>query len=315
VTIGVYQDQDPPELEIREPEDGTPWDQDLITVHIVADDDAVLWLNGRRLTVTGDVTMNILLLEGENLISVKAMDPAGNIATETVTVIRDTEPPSLLVTTPAAMEVWTNAASLEVEGIALKATSVKAGGQAADFDEATGIFTVTVPLSVGRNNVTVEASDGVNVVSQTITVWVNRDPPLLIVNAMEPVIKTPSVTITGETEAGIDVVTLEVGGSLTEYTVDYTGEFAVTLNLIDGTYDIKVIAIDEYGNVAEGLTGAFTVKAKDYLPDGEEETGPSVEPLHIGLILAVIGIALLVAAYASAHYITKRRREEFEEDY
>jgi hypothetical protein len=161
--------------------------------------------------------------------------------------------------------------------------------------------------------VTVEASDGVNVVSQTITVWVNRDAPKLTVDGMEPVVKTPSVTIRGETDAGIDIVTLVVGGSPTDYTVDYDGKFAVTLNLVDGTYDVKVLATDEFGNVAEGTTGTFDVKARDYMPDGEDTAGQSVEPLHIGLILAVIGIALLVAAYASAHYITKRRREELDE--
>jgi uncharacterized protein YfaP (DUF2135 family) len=313
MTIVLYQDQDPPGLEIMDPDDGTRWDLDIITVHIMADDDAILWLNGTPPTETGDVSVNILLLEGDNTITAKAMDAAGNIATETVVVIRDTVPPSLLVTRPSVLEVWTNAAALEVEGIALKATGVKAGGETASFDEATGIFTATVTLSVGLNNVTVEASDGVNVVSQTITVWVNRDAPKLTVDGMEPVVKTPSVTIRGETDAGIDIVTLVVGGSPTDYTVDYDGKFAVTLNLVDGTYDVKVLATDEFGNVAEGTTGTFDVKARDYMPDGEDTAGQSVEPLHIGLILAVIGIALLVAAYASAHYITKRRREELDE--
>ncbi len=315
VTIVVHQDQDPPYLEVREPADGTVTNQDLITVHIITDDDAVLWLNGRRLTTTGDVTTNILLLEGENMVKVKAMDPAGNEEIVTVNVIRDTEPPSLVVTKPDAMEIWTNVMALDIEGVALKATSVKAGDQTATYDPVTGIFSISASLFEGRNNVTVEASDGVNTVSTTITVWVNRNAPVLNVDAVEHMVKTPSVTISGSTEVGIDIVTVVVSDVPSEHMVEYDGTFAVTLNLADGDYDIKVMATDVYGNTAEQSTGTFTVKSKDYLPDGEEEEGPAVEPLHIGLILAVIGIALIIAAYASAHYITRRRREELEESY
>ncbi|MCK5252052.1 MAG: hypothetical protein KAQ96_03850 [Thermoplasmata archaeon] len=314
VTIIVYQNQDPPYVEIMEPSDGTKTDQEIITVHIMTDQDATLWLNGRMLSETGDVTMLILLLEGENTITVRAMDRAGNEAIESVSVTRDTEPPSLVITSPDVMEIWTNAAGLDVAGIALKATSVKAGGQGADFDRTTGIFTATVPLSEGLNNVTVEASDGVNVVSETIIVWVNRNAPLLNVASVEPVVKTPSVTISGETKVGIDIVTLEVKGSLTDYPVAYDGTYAVTLKLYDDTYDIKVMATDSYGNVAEATTGSFTVKAKIIIDDPTDDEGFAVEPLHIGLILAVVGIALLVAAYASAHFITKRRREELEDN-
>ena len=313
MTILVYQDQAPPYVEIMEPADETKTDQEIITIHIMTDPDATLWLNGRMLSETGDVTMLILLLEGENTITVRAVDPAGNVATESVSVTRDTEPPSLVITRPDVIQIWTNAAGLEVEGIALKATSVKAGGQGADYDMATGIFTATVPLSEGLNNVTVEASDGVNVVSQTITVWVNRNAPLLNVDSVETVVRTPSVTISGETEVGIDIVTLVVEGSPKDYPVDYDGTYAVTLKLADNTYDIKVMATDSYGNVAEATTGSFTVKANIVITDPTDDEGFAVEPLHIGLILAVVGIALLVAAYASAHFITKRRREELEE--
>ncbi|MCJ2540295.1 MAG: hypothetical protein LN414_03375, partial [Candidatus Thermoplasmatota archaeon] len=86
------------------------------------------------------------------------------------------------------------------------------------------------------------------------------------------------------------------------------------LKLADDTYDIKVKATDSYGNVAETATGNFDVRAKVIFGDPNDDEGFAVEPLHIGLILAVVGIALLVAAYASAHFITKRRREELEEN-
>ncbi|UCC92952.1 MAG: hypothetical protein JSW25_09875, partial [Thermoplasmata archaeon] len=314
VTIMVHQDQDPPSVEITDPDDGHITDMGLIQVTIEADDDAQLWLNGRMLTETGSVTINILLVEGENTITARAEDMAGNVATDTIMVTRDTEPPSLVVTMPEVMEVWTNAAALEIEGVALKATTVKAGGVSANLDEDTGVFTVSVPLSVGVNNITVEASDGVNVVSELLTVNVNRDSPTLNVDTVEPTIKTSSVTITGNTEAGIETVGINYDGTNTiMFPVEYDGTFSVTLSLADGTYDVTVSVVDEYGNTAERSTGGFTVKDKGLREDTTDDGGFTFEPLHLGLILAVIGIALIIAAYASAHSITQRKREELEE--
>jgi len=314
VTILVYQDQDPPNLEIQEPANEDVTMDSLIQVHIVTDEDAKLWLNGRLLSVTGDVQMSILLVEGENTISVKAMDPAGNVATESIIVTRDTEPPSLRVTRPDVMEIWTNAAELEIEGIALKATGVSVNGNNANYDPDTGVFTVSAPLSEGENNLTVRATDGVNVVTEIIKVWVSRNAPALNVDGLEPVIKKSSVTITGNTAMGIEFVTVEYSGTSQQFATEFDGTFAVTLSLVDGTYDVTVSATDEYGNTAQQSTGSFTVKAKKLdSPTGGDGDGFAVEPLHIGLILAVIGIALIVAAYASAHFITKRRREELEE--
>jgi hypothetical protein len=312
VTIGVTLDQDPPHLEISDPQDGDSTANTRIDVTLISDEDAVLWLNGRMLTEAGTVQTSILLVEGENTITARAMDMAGNVATVSITVTRDTEPPSLMITSPDAMEMMTNAPNLEIEGVALKATSVKAASVTANLQED-GTFTVTVPLLEGQNNITVEASDGVNVVSQTLRIMVNRDTPKLIVDSQEAVVKTPSVTISGETDPGIDHVMVSYTGFEGMFPVNYDGSFAVSLNMEDGSYDVSVSVEDEYGNTASGSTGSFNVDAKRLTEDGKKDEGFSVEPIHVGLILAVVGIALIIAAYVSANYITKRRREELEE--
>jgi hypothetical protein len=309
----VNQDQVPPSLEIQAPDDGTVTGDKIISVHIVTDEDAMLWLNGRMLAVTGDVTVSTLLIEGENTITAKAMDPAGNVATESVQVVRDTEPPTLMVTLPETSEVWTNAAEVDIEGVASKATVVSVNGATATYDPETGVFSISVPVSVGVNNLTVSATDGVNDVTKMIVVRVSRTAPTLNVDAMEPTVRSSSVTITGSTDEDIEYVTVEYSGISQDFMAEFDGSFAVTLKLADGSYDVKVSALDRYGNTAESSTGSFTVKAKKLGGGGSEEEAPSVEPIHIGLILAVIGIALIIAAYASAHYITRRRREELEE--
>jgi hypothetical protein len=314
VTIVLEQDQIAPNLDIQSPSDGHITDAGLIQVSIVSDDDAQLWLNGRMLSESGSVTVNILLVEGDNMITAKAMDIAGNMVEETITVVRDTEPPSLVITSPDVMDIWTNAVSLAIEGVALGATSVMANDVSADLDQGTGAFTVSVPLSVGNNTVTIEASDGVNVVSQTIGVKVDRDSPTLNVDTVEPTIKTSSVKISGNTEPGIQWVGINYDGENTiMFPVDFDGTFEVTLSLLDGSYDVKVSVTDEFGNTAERSTGGFNVKDKGIEDQSTDDDGFTIEPLHIGLILAVFGIALIIAAYASAHYITQRKREELEE--
>jgi nitrogen fixation protein FixH len=313
VTIDVVQDQDPPHLEITDPDDGDVTALTRIDVTLVSDDDVMLWLNGRMLSEAGTVSTSLLLVEGMNTITARAMDEAGNVATVTITVTRDTEPPSLTITKPETVELMTNSANVEIEGVALKATSVRAGGVTATLrvDET---FTVSVPLNDGVNEITVEASDGVNVVSQTIKVMVNRDTPVLVVDAVEAVVKSPSVTISGTTDPGIDHVMVSHTGFEGTFPVAYDGTFGVTLNLVDGTYDVKVTVEDDYGNTAERSTGGFNVKAQDIDGGGDGDgEGFTVEPIHIGLILAVVGIALIIAAYVSANYITKRRREELDE--
>ena len=309
ITITVTQDQEPPDLEILEPDDGTMTDADSISVQISAETDAKVWLNGRRLN---ELTVTMLLVEGENVIHAMAMDMAGNVAEQTVTVLRDTQPPTLRITSPDAMEVWTKANSLDIAGVAMMATSVTAGGNNANYNPTTGEFTVSVSLNVGINNVTVTASDGVNDVSLVLRVNVDRTSPNLNVDQMEANYKTSSVTISGNTDEGIKTVQLEYSGIVQTYPVEYDGTFHVTLNLPDGDHDITVKVVDIYGNEASRSTGGFNVKARGIDDTGGDDDAFTLEPIHIGLILAAIGIALIIAAYASAHLITKRRREELE---
>jgi hypothetical protein len=304
----AFLDQNAPSLEITDPDDGTVVDTQIIVVHIVADEDAVLSLNGRVLPDTGDVLRTVLLAEGPNTITVIARDAAGNEATETITVMLDTRPPVLSVTMPEAMEVWTNADSIDLAGLAEDATGVTVNGIAAVYTNAPA-WSYTFQLSPGENNITVEATDGVNKDTEVLKVWKSNVLPTLNVDAMEPNIKVPSVTVTGNTEPGIDTVTMEFGGVTEDFSVNPDGTFAVFLTLADGTYDVQVSVTDTYGNTQTASTGSFTVKAKQITGDDTDDGGPQVEPMQIGLLLAVIGITLVIAAFAAAYAKTRHERE------
>ena len=309
-TLTIELDQDPPYVEITDPADGYKTSDGVVEITILADLDSMLWINGRpTANDDGNTIRTILLLEGSNTITVTGRDPAGNEATDSIHVILDTMPPVLVVTTPAASEVWANSLTLNIEGFAYNATGVTINGEAADsFNTQTWAFSHSASLTNGENNITIEAEDEVNVVSQGLKAWISTSDPKLIVNTVDSLVTTPSVTISGETEAGIPIVLVEFGGGLLrEFPVRYDGHYEFTLNLDDGGYDIKVSVEDEFGNTNSQQTGNFNVKQGDYITGGGEEDDTfKIEPIHIGLILAVIGITLIVAAFLAVYKISRR---------
>ncbi len=309
VTVLVVLDQDPPYVELIDPSQDVTVSTSFIEVHIRADADATLWLNGRPTANDEDFTRTVLLLEGENLIVVKAMDPAGNVAEDSVKVTLDTMPPVLVVTDPAGLVVWTNQMTITVSGFAYNATEVLVNGEGADsFNPSTGAFSHSVSLANGENNITVEAKDAANTVTHGFKAMVNTADPKLVVHTIESPVTTASVTISGETDAGIPTVMAEEGGQMKEFPVNYDGTFSFTLNFENGSHSVKVQVEDKYGNEATEQTNSFDVKQKDFFPDGDGEgsEGFTIEPMHIGLLLAVIGITLIVAAFWAAWKISRR---------
>lgn len=96
--VTVTLDQDSPEVTIDSPEDGAETDMD-ITVEGTATDDylAAVEVNGESAEVAddGSFSHDLSLDEGENDISVTAIDKAGNESTEQITVYAESEGPEI----------------------------------------------------------------------------------------------------------------------------------------------------------------------------------------------------------------------------
>ena len=257
----VTLDSTPPAVQITAPKEGDKVTAAQITVRVSADPEARLYLNGRLLPGKGLVNRTVLLVEGSNTIEVLAVDPAGNEGRAVVHVVLDTRPPTLEITTPTVMEVWTNLPSIDVKGVAMYATDVIINGVPAVFDPVSGNFSQSVQLAPGENNLTVVATDGVNEMRLNLKVWLSVGRPNLIVDAMPALVTTQTVTVSGHTDVGIKKVTVKVGTETYTFDVGYDGKFLIALNLLDGQHTVEVSVTDVYGNTATAQTAPFTVKA------------------------------------------------------
>jgi hypothetical protein len=120
----------------------------------------VLTCGGTAATVSGSTfTCTTSLFEGENTIAIAAMDGAGNRTAQQVPLVSDRESPALHVDAPHASET-TNGATLAVSATVTdndRIASVTVNG--VPLVGADEVYTATLPLEEGTNNVVVVATD------------------------------------------------------------------------------------------------------------------------------------------------------------
>jgi hypothetical protein len=119
----------------------------------------VLTVGGTTIDVdpNGTFAAEVRLETGENIISVVARDILGNKAEEVVHLILDTEPPSNIVLYPVDGYI-TEASNVTVSGRTDVGANVTVNGEQVDVDDK-GLFERNVGLDMGRQNITVIATD------------------------------------------------------------------------------------------------------------------------------------------------------------
>lgn len=157
-------DDTPPDVAITSPSSNTYLNTPIINVSGTASD-SISWvnsvsINGAPVLNTGDTftASNIRLTEGTNLITVEAVDVAGNKGTATTSVILDTTPPVITITAPIYGSI-VNTGTITVTGtIDDNTATVTINGINAAVSN--GTFTVTgISLTKGANTITVTATD------------------------------------------------------------------------------------------------------------------------------------------------------------
>ncbi len=193
-------------------------------------------------------------------------DLAGNLASQSVTIVLDTTAPPLAIEGAAIRYTRTPVETITV--VTSPGGSLSFGGSWVHAD-ATGRYSATLPLSPGENEIRVTAADWFdrdvdgnpvpgNANRATITiVRDNRPPTFSRAPASDaPITRGDGATILGiladeiapGTAGSIAGIELTVAGTRTAVRAD--GSFAAVVPLVEGANTIEVRAIDLAGNEA-----------------------------------------------------------------
>ncbi len=165
-SIIIIRDTTPPDLVVGSLPLFT--NQATITVQGSTDDpDAIITVNGQEVTLAGLAFAHVVTLsEGDNTITVEAVDQLGNAAEPNVQVVTlSTVPPSLTITTPRKIETLEDEHELEGETDPGLPVSVRVvlGAYTKVYNvvsEDDGTFTIMVALpQVGNHSVTVTVTN------------------------------------------------------------------------------------------------------------------------------------------------------------
>ncbi len=186
---------------------------------------------------------------GTNTIDVRATDNAGNVTTQSTTIVVDQTAPSLTVNAPNSPTNSTSSqnitfSSSDASGIAMTRCKVGSGS----FATCSSPFATGV-LGVGSTVVTVEATDGAgNVTTESVTIVVDQTAPSVsITPPASPTNSTSSqsVAFTANDAGGLQVVECRIdSGSFSPCTSPFA-----TGTLTPGSHAVSVRATDTAGNV------------------------------------------------------------------
>ena len=244
-----------PKITLTAPSQNALTGNTSITVSGSIDDKTVtaVTVNGANapLNATGAFSVSAPLgNEGQNTLTITAIDANGNRTDSTRTVIRDTQPPNLDVYHPIP-DLVTPASSEFTRGPVsdLTAVTVTANGlpQALTGD---GFFEDMVPLSPGVNQITFVATDVLGHTSTVVrTVVRDNTAPSLTVTAPADNSTTTasSISVTGTAN---DATALGVTVNGDPVSLDEGGAFSTTIPLDEGANVITVVATDAAGNTS-----------------------------------------------------------------
>jgi RHS repeat-associated protein len=300
----------PPELQISAPVPG------LVTRDTEVDAAGrVLDVTATRVTVNGVLAARTgeaftarvpLAQEGENTLHYVAVDAAGLRTDSIRTVIRDTEPPVITLTAPAAGTLTADT-SVVVTGRITDRTAVTANVNGIPLVLGSdGSFSQTVPLAEGANFLTVAATDVVgNGSTRTLALTSDRTAPVVAFTAPAEghLTNRTEVAVAGTVQDASPVASVQVNGVAMAVA---DGAFSGTVPLpAEGANTLTATATDAAGNSGTGARSvirdteapvvAFTAPAEGALTNqsaiavaGTVQDASPVASVHVsGVVMAV----------------------------
>lgn len=263
-------DTTPPVISLTVPQQNTITSATSISVSgsVTDQTQTSVTVNGNAATMNGTSfsASAALTSEGQNTITVRAKDGAFLTTDSVRTVIRDTQAPSLTVSSPADGLV-TNQPQVTVSGTVSDLTAVTVNVNGTPVTVSAGAFSTSFTLAEGSNVITVSATDAAsNVTSIVRQVTKDTQAPALTVSS--PVDQTTtgeaSITVSGTVS---DATAVTVAANGVALSVLGNGNFSGSVPLTVGENTITTVATDAAGNT----TSVPRVVTRE---QGEEIGGP-----------------------------------------
>jgi hypothetical protein len=312
VRLTITVDTTAPDIAFIWPADGLITNVAQLTVTIMVGEDAEqAFLQGRWVLQRGTLTQSVLLVEGQNVLTLRALDRLGNERTVAVHVVLDTMPPVLSVTSPGADALRTNDPVVRMAGTVGDADTVLVNGLAVEFDATSGAFATDVLLSRdGIHAIRVLVTDRAgNNVSKLVSVELDRVPAPAIVSysPQGPTITEGVGHVTVRVDTDGTAVRIEVvvssGSRAKTYTMALTGgtSWSTLVTLERGGNDIVVRVLDVFGNL--NVTSPYPIEFK---PAEDESPVPGLDAFTLSVIIIAVGVAALVSALMLRRYFRRQ---------
>lgn len=183
--LHVTLDTRPPFLQVASPPAGFMTNQASLTVLGLTEPGANVTVNGLGApNNNGTFTLSLRLLPGDNILPIRSVDAAGNVAIINRTVVLDQTPPALTITAPGN-GFRTSEQKVTVRGTTDPGSTVTVNGVRAQIDDK-GRFSCEISMNEGENSLVVTAVDQAGNPTTKI-VGVVRTGPLSISNDEGPI--------------------------------------------------------------------------------------------------------------------------------
>jgi len=251
----IVRDSTVPKLILTSPEEGSWTNISQVEVKGITEIGATVFVNGEPVqTYSGRFASMLFLTEGENRITVDAVDRAGNLMRHVRRVMLDSVPPVLRIESPLGSGMVAER-MLEIRGSLDDATisNIVVNGLLVPVEDLR--FHKSFRLEEGLNIITVEAWDRAqNYASRTFHITLDTLPPML--QLIEPsgdiVTREPTIDLRGRVEMG---VRFRIAGSPNAIDNDLVTRLEDTFRFTDytlraGINTLTFEAVDAVGNVA-----------------------------------------------------------------
>ncbi len=196
------------------------------------------------------INQTIKLLEGRNIILIKAIDDGGLAELKRIVIYLDTEKPSIKL-----KEMNVNGTMIEFhvnasDNMGLASVLVYAdNSKVAVYHEAN--FTITINFSEGIHNVTIIAIDNAgnkHVIELSLTIDVTPPTIEFLSPIRNQVYNSDQITLKAKISDNINVSEVIVYLDQNYLFSTLNSSINYSLSLADGTHNITIVAVDENGN-------------------------------------------------------------------